>query len=79
LIEPEPVLSSDLTEPEVELLQTGGTQPKGSNPDLTQRNIPKTTAAKRPDLTDPKPNLQEWALPFNLHGSHGATQRPLNA
>jgi hypothetical protein len=72
--EPEPLLSSDLTEPETELLQTGGT-----HPDFTQCNIPKTAAAQRPGLTDPKLNLQGWALPFNLHGAHGATQHPLNA
>ncbi|WP_157042511.1 hypothetical protein [Roseiflexus castenholzii] len=79
MIEPEPLLSSGLTEPETELLQTGGAPPKGSNPDFTQHNIPKTAAAKCPDLTDPKLNLQGWALPFNLHGAHGATQHPLNA
>jgi hypothetical protein len=65
---PEPLPKKNLTNPK-EPVPTGRTQLQDSNPDLAQLNITKTALAKRPNLTDPKLDLRERPLLFDLHGA----------
>jgi hypothetical protein len=57
-----------LTKPK-EPAPTGGTEPQDSNPDLktTQITETATATAQRPNLTDPKLDLQKRPLRFDLH------------